>query len=110
MAMSAAYRNAIRTHGATLVTHIGLLNAGVPLAGARKAVTWDTTDADGLMRPTADLTFDVAAGESVTEWRGYSALTAGTDYGGQTLTTEAFASAGTYKLLAASTFVDHNAA
>lgn len=114
MPMSAAYRNALADHGATLITHIGLVNgSGVEVSGgsyARKAVTWDTTDADGLMRPNANLVFDIPAGGVVAGWRGYSALTSGTDYGGHTLTQETYGSAGTYTLLAASTSVDHNAA
>jgi hypothetical protein len=112
--MSAAYRNAIRDHGASIITHIGLVDAGgADLAGgsyARKPVTWATTDPDGLMRPSADLVFDVPAGATVAGWRGYSALSAGSNYGGADLTQETYGSAGTYTLLAASTSVDHNAA
>lgn len=46
MSMNETYRNAIATHGASLITHIGLVNgSGVELSGgsyARKAVTWTT--------------------------------------------------------------------
>lgn len=114
MSMTAAYRNALRNHGATLITHIGLVDgAGIEVTGgtyARKPITWNTTDPDALMRPTADLVFDIPAGGVVAGWRGFSALTAGTNHGGAALTSETYGSAGTYTLLAATTSVDHNAA
>ena len=43
------------------------------------------------------------AGATVTNWRGFTAATGGTDYEGATLTSTAFALQGTYTLLAAST-------
>ena len=110
MAMTEGYRNAIATHGGSLVTHIGLVNgSGVELTGgtyARKAVTW-TTASDGTIRPNADLTFDVPAGATVAGWRGFTAATNGTNYGGEDLTPETFAGAGQYKLLAANTGILH---
>lgn len=112
MAMLTSYLNAIRAHGGTLITHIGLVDqAGTELSGgspayARKPVTWNQT-VDGVLRPSANLTFDIPAGTTVGGWRGYSALTAGTDYGGQDVTNEAFAGQGTYELLAASTAITH---
>lgn len=114
MPMNATYRNALATEGGSLITHIGLLNSGTELTGgtpayARKAVTW-TAASDGLIRPNADLTFDVPAGATVNEWRGYSAASGGTDYGGASLTAEAYGGQGTYKLLAASSGIAHNAA
>jgi hypothetical protein len=115
MAMTAAYFNALRTEGKTLITHIGLvdetdteLTGGSP-AYARKAVTW-ADGADGVMSPNADLDFDVPASTTVGGWRGYSASTAGTDYGGEDLTQEAFAGQGEYTLLASATSVTHQAA
>lgn len=115
MAMTEAYRNSIADHGATLITHIGLvddlgneLTGGSP-AYARKPVTW-TAAAAGSISPTADTTFDVPAGATVGGWRGYSALTLGTDYGGADLTHEVFAGQGTYQLLAAGTAINHNQA
>lgn len=113
--MNVTYRNAIATHGASLITHIGLANAGgTELSGgspayARQAVTW-TAASDGLIRPTADLTFNIPAGANVARWRGYSALTGGTDYDGAALTQENFAGQGQYKLLAAGTSIAHNLA
>lgn len=115
MAMATGYLNAIGDAGAALITHIGLVNAaGSEISGgspayARKPVTW-TTASNGTVRPSADLTFDIPTGVTVGGWRGYSALTGGTNYGGADLTQEAFASQGQYKLLAASTGILHTAA
>jgi len=111
--MSDGYRNAIADHGASLISHIGLIDElGTELTGgdpayARQAVTW-TSASDGTIRPNADLTFDVPADTTVAGWRGYSALTEGTNYGGKALTNETFASQGEYKLLSASTGILHS--
>lgn len=111
MAMNEAYRNAIANAGGALITHIGLVNSsGVEISGggyARQAVTW-TTASDGIIRPTADLVFDIPAGTTVGGWRGYSASTAGIDYGGADLVNETFAGAGQYKLLASGTGIQHS--
>jgi len=110
--MTEGYRNAIANHGASLITHIGLVdNTGTELSGgspayARKPITW-TSASGGIIRPNADLTFDVPAGANVSGWRGFSALTGGTNYGGADLTREDFAGQGQYKLLAASTGIKH---
>jgi hypothetical protein len=113
MPMNTTYLNATATHGAGLITHIGLVNElDTELSGgdyARQPVTWTAAD-DGLVRPTANLEFAIQAGTTVTGWRGYSALTAGTDYGGKALPPVAFTLPGTYRLLAASTGIDHDAA
>lgn len=112
--MNAAYYNAIRDHGQSLITHLGLVDdGGTELSGgspayARQPVTW-TDDGDGVSRPDADETFDIPAGVTVAGWRGYSALTGGIDYGGAALTQEAFAAQGQYQLLAASTSITHQA-
>lgn len=113
--MNATYRNLIATAGANAITHIGLVDGnGDELSGgspayARKAVTW-TAAADGLIRPTANLLFNVPAGSTVAGWRGYSALSGGTDYEGADLTPEVYAGQGDYTLLAAGTGIAHNAA
>ncbi|MFF4779401.1 hypothetical protein ACFY05_41960 [Microtetraspora fusca] len=111
--MTTAYLDAIAGAGRTSITHIGLVNAsGVEITGgsyARKAAGW-TASASGVIRPSADLVFDIPAGATVAGWRGYSAITAGTNYGGADLTAQNFASAGTYTLLAASTSINHTAA
>lgn len=103
--MNSAFHNALATHGASLITHIGLVDAGgTELSGggyARQAVTW--TGAAAVKSPNADLVFTTEAGDVVAEWRGYSALTGGTDYGGAAVTTRTYTNAGTYTLLAAST-------
>lgn len=105
MPASTALLTALATHIDTLVTHVGLVNAGgVELAGggyARQPVDWvlDGTTA----RPSVDESFSIEAGDTVGGWRGYSALAAGTDYGGDDLPNETYAGAGTYTLLAAST-------
>jgi hypothetical protein len=110
MAMNAAYLNAIRDHGQSLITHIGLVDdTGTELSGggyARQAVTW-TDSADGVSRPSANLVFTTEAGDVVAGWRGFSASTSGTDYGGADLTEVTYSNAGTYTLLAASTSITH---
>ena len=107
--MNATYRDAVATHGGTLITHIALFNGASEVTGgtyARQAVTWAAAS-DGTIRPNANLVFDVPSGQTVDGWRGFSALTAGTNYGGKALTSQAFASDGTYTLLAASTGINH---
>ena len=113
--MNATYLDAVATHGASLITHIGLVDqTGTELSGgspayARQPVTW-TTPAVGMVRPDADLMFDVPAGKTVAGWSGFSALSGGTDYEGATLTPETYVGQGTYKLLAAGTGISHEAA
>lgn len=103
--MNEDFRNALAAHGATLVTHLGLVNAaGVELAGggyARQPVTW--AGAGAVKNPNANLVFTTEAADEVAGWRGYSALTGGTDYGGAPVPTRTFSNPGTYTLLAAST-------
>jgi hypothetical protein len=112
--MNATYLNAIRDHGQGIITHIGLVDdQGAELTGgspayARQAVTW-VDDGDGISRPNANLTFNVPGGSNVAGWRGYSASTAGTDYGGAALTQEDYTGQGIYTLLAASTSITHAA-
>lgn len=111
MPMSTAYLNATATHGGSLITHIGLVNqSGTEIVGgsyARQAVTWTAVSA-GLIRPTANLSFAIPAGTTVGGWRGYSAATSGTDYGGANVTQETFAVAGTYILDSTLTAIDHD--
>lgn len=112
MAMSEGYKNAIADYGGSLITHIGLVDeTGTEISGgspayARQAVTW-TSASGGTIRPNADLTFNVPSGTTVAGWRGYSALTGGTNYGGADLPQETFANQGKYTLLAASTGILH---
>lgn len=110
--MNANYHNALAIHGATLITHIGLVDAGgTELSGggyARLPVTWVRTD--NQLRPNANLVFTTEAADVVAGWRGFSALTGGTDYGGATVTTRTYSNPGTYTLLAASTSISHQSA
>jgi hypothetical protein len=113
MAMSEAFRNYMLDggDGADIITHIGLvIVAGTEISGgdpayARKAVTWAAASG-GIRRPTADLTFDIPASTTVAGWRGFTAATDGTNYGGKEVTQETFAGQGQYKLLAASTGIN----
>jgi len=110
--MDTNYLNAIALHGAGLISHIGLVNgSGTEISGgtyARQAVTWD--DTDGLIRPDADLVFDIPEGSTVAGWRGYSASSGGTNYGGAALTSQEFSIDGTYTLQASGTGINHQAA
>lgn len=104
--MNAAFNTALAAYGSGLITHIGLFNGGAEITGgapayARKAVTW--TGAAGARSPSADIVFDVPAGATVTNWRGFTAATGGTDYEGAALTSVAFSNQGTYTLFSAST-------
>jgi len=112
MPMTDAYLNLTAQAGGTAITHLGLVDeTDTELTGgsyARVATTWTTASA-GLIRPNADKVFNVPSGATVAGWRGYSASSAGTNYGGEDLTEQEFATAGTYTLLAASTAIDHDA-
>lgn len=116
MPMSAAYRNAIRDHGQSIITHIGLKNSGgTELSGgspayARKPVTW-VDNGDGISRPSGDLVFDIAAGSTVASWCGFSALTGGTDYGGEPFASASgpYGAQGTFTLTATTTGITHDA-
>lgn len=111
--MNTAYLDMIANHAAGQITHIALFDdTGSEISGgsyARQAVTW-TAASSGEISPDSDLQFDIPAGATVAEWRGFDASTGGTDYGGASLTNESFAEAGTYTLLAASTSINHSAA
>jgi len=106
--MNATYRNLLATHGASLITHIGLVDStDAEVSVERKPVVW-TAPADGLIRPDADIDFDILAGNNVAGWRGYSALAGGTEYGGKGLTQVNFAGNGVYTLEAANTAILHS--
>ena len=106
--METTYTNAIADHGASLITHIGLVNAeGTEVSTERKAASWDAAS-NGRINLSAALTFDVAGGLTVAGWRGFSQVTGGTNYGGASLTEETFAGDGTYTLNAGgATYIDH---
>lgn len=109
--MNVAYRNATANAGAGLITHIALFNGATEISGggyARQPVTW-TSASNGLIRPTANLVFNIPSGATVDGWRGFSAATGGTDYDGAALTSTPFSNPGTYTLEAASTSITHAA-
>lgn len=112
MSMATSYLNATADAGGALITHIGLVDTGgTEIASgsyARQAVSW-TAAAAGLIRPTANLVFNMTSGDEVGGWRGFTASSGGTNHGGGTLTTATFSNDGTYTLLAASTSIDHDA-
>jgi len=103
--MNSAFYTALAGHGASLITHIGLVDAGgTELSGggyARLPVTWSGSGA--VRSPSGDLVFTTEASDVVAAWRGYTALTGGTDYGGAAVTTRTYSNPGTFTLLAAST-------
>lgn len=86
---------------AALYSTAGTSTAGTELTGgspayARKALTWGSPSA-GVIAATA-VVFDVASGSTVAGGGVHSAITAGTYYDGGALTSQAFASQGTYTL------------
>lgn len=86
------------TYGALYTTAPGA-TAGTEVTGgapayARKALTWAAGTVDGIVTATA--TFDVPTGISVVGVGVHTAVTAGTYLDGATVTTQAFASQGTY--------------
>jgi hypothetical protein len=113
--MNSTYRNAIADHGASLITHIGLVDDdGDELSGgsyARIQLTGGTAwtgASGGTIRPGGDLVFNVPASTTVAGWRGFDGSGGGAvNYGGQALTEEPFVEAGEYRLLAASTGILH---
>lgn len=110
MAMNNAYLNVVANAGRSAITHIGLLNgSGNEVGAARKPVTWGSAS-NGDFVMTGNLVFDMQAGDNVSSWCGYTALTGGTAYGGQPVTPVTFSNDGTYTLLAASTGINHDAA
>lgn len=105
--MNEAFSTALASHGATIATHIALFVGGVECSGggyARRPVTW--TGAGSIKSPSADLVFAGTPSSPVNEWRAFSALSGGTDYGGAAMTGTGFDSGGVFTLLAASTNFD----
>jgi hypothetical protein len=118
MPLSDNGRNASVNGLATAITHLSLhsadpgtsgageLTGGTP-AYARKACTWGTA-AGGSRSLSAAVTFDVAAGITVSHFGCWSALTAGSFHGGDALrdgsnnpVTETFGGQGTYTMTTA---------
>jgi hypothetical protein len=89
---------AAATHGALYTTAPGS-SAGTEVTGgspayARKPLSWTGGTVDGTITATA--TFDVPAGTTVVGAGVHTALTGGTYLDGVTVTSQAFASQGTY--------------
>lgn len=99
--MNSEYRNEIADHGASLISHIGLLDEnGSEISGGgyeRQEVSW-TTASDGTIRPTETLSFDVPADTTIGGWSGYDAQEDGTDYGGADIEEEHFTNEGVFEL------------
>jgi hypothetical protein len=114
MLMSNAYLEVIGGAGRTAVTHIALVNgSGTEVGAARIAVTsvggWTATDGDGDFQLAGNMVFAMSSGQNVSGWKGFSALTGGTDFGGGALTPVTFGNDGTYTLTAAATGINHTA-
>lgn len=111
MSMNSDYLNAIGNHGASLITHIALIDGnGDELSGGsyeRQPVTW-TSASGGNIAFDADVVFTVPGGSTVAGWRGFSAATGGTNYGGPDLVEETFSSEGQYTLSAGDNGINHN--
>lgn len=71
------------------------LTGGSP-AYARKALSWGSASGGVVSAPS--VSFDVASGSTVAGAGVHSAVTAGTYYDGGSLTSQSFASQGTYSL------------
>ena len=113
MSMNVSYLDLTANAGGAAITHLGLVNGSdVEIASAsyaRQPVTW-TGSVNGLIRPTADRVFNMTAGDVVAGWRGFTALTAGTNHGGQNFSaTTTFTVNDTFTLVAATTGIDHDA-
>lgn len=106
MSASAAQVTVAANAVAAAISHWGLVNAtGTELSGGTYArIPSAGTNSAGTVRPTADCAFNVPASTTVGGWRAYSALTAGTNYGGGDISpNEVYGTAGTFTLTAAST-------
>ena len=109
--METAYLNAIANHGGSILTHVGLKNAsGTELTGgtpeyARQAVTW-TPALNGVINPSANLTFAVPAGANVASW--FVTNSVGAVLGSGALTQENYANQGEYVLVAATSSISHS--
>ena len=108
--MNAAFNTALAAYGSGLITHIGLFNGATEITGGSPAYArislasvggW--SGAGAVRSLGGNMVFNIPAGATVTNWRGFTASTAGTDYEGATLTSTPFSNQGTYTLLAAST-------
>jgi hypothetical protein len=99
-------KNTLATSYGTAATHAALYTtapggtAGTEVTGgapayARKAISWGAAS-NGVI--TATVTFDVPTGTTVVGAGVHTAITAGTYLDGASVTSQAFASQGTYQL------------
>lgn len=116
--MNTAYLNAIANHGASQITHIGLVNQdGEEIEGgdyARQEVYWSDAS-DGTVRPygnadlTEDIVFEVPEGATVAGWRGYDDASSGTNYGGADFDeAETYSNDGQFQLVGDDSGILHN--
>jgi hypothetical protein len=88
------------TFGAVYTTAPGGTAGTEPSGGspayARKALSWTAGTVDGVVTATA--TFDIPSGTTVVGVGVHTAVTAGTYLDGATVTSQAFASQGTYQV------------
>lgn len=95
--LSDAYK-AAATHGAVYTTAPGGSAGTEPSGGspayARKALTWGSSS-NGVVSATAAV-FDIPASTTIVGAGVHSAITAGTYYDGGAITSQTFASQGTY--------------
>lgn len=86
------------TYGAVYTTAPGASAGTEPSGGSpayvRKALTWTAGGTDGVVTATA--TFDIPAGATIVGAGVHTAVTAGTYLDGGAVTSQAFASQGTY--------------
>lgn len=86
------------TYGAVYTTSPGSSAGTEPSGGspayARKALTWTGGSVDGVA--TASATFDIPSGTTIVGVGVHTAVTAGTYLDGAAVTSQAFASQGTY--------------
>lgn len=114
MSYTAAVKNAMldltdEADGSVQIAYISLHTADPGTTGAnevsggsyaRQAVTWGAA-ASGSKASTADITFNVPSGTTITHVAGWTASTGGTFRGGGALAvSQAFGTAGTYKIAA----------
>lgn len=88
------------THGAVYTTAPGGSAGTEPSGGspayARKALTWAPGTVDGVVTATA--TFDIPSGTTIVGVGLHTAITAGTYLDGASVTSQTFASQGTYQV------------
>lgn len=84
-------------HSAFPATTGNELAGGTP-AYARKAIAWDAAAAGSMDDDGSSVVLDIESGDTVAALGLFSAVTAGTLYGGADVTDEVFGAQGTYTL------------